>query len=331
MTEILQVVKVNVSEDARNLHLNAVALLGDMYFSFARDGGRMPEWPAGTFGNDRCPDLYTLKQTMALRKKAMELIDIRQNPLPKCKQLLPNIVALWNVDKDSVDTISYFISSFGNPFRNMGVEGQCWIRLLNTALVQLHLLCCYNSLPSGQLQGNHPHTTSMRQLRTKSHEHASLKTSLVSTLILLRSKVTGQASPIVIQPLAQQFVVPVENVKRKTKLSAFNTQLGRTFRCANSNHLPVSYLQRGECIMCKNSTLNLCEACNVRLCTNSNASKKRKHFAVEAGMLLDDHCQYSCFKLFHYQEELLLGNENDAAHDAGGGVGDAAGGGVVYV
>ncbi len=105
-SEIMQVVKVNFAVDVQMMHLNALKLLADLYLCFVKNEADMSNWPSDTFGKGKFPDLFTLKQTIALRGNALDLIDRNGQPLPKCLRLIPSLGSTWNNSKGPVDSIS---------------------------------------------------------------------------------------------------------------------------------------------------------------------------------------------------------------------------------
>jgi hypothetical protein len=152
----------------------------------------------------------------------------------------------------------------GNPFKTIDAEFQCWIRLLNTAFVQTHLLTSVNSVNAVHLAQGTNHFASVRAIRqsSHSHDHASLKTTMISLENLLRSKVivpaAGQQQQI---PIEAQFVPPSRGSWRNQK---FNTPQGVQLRCDTSQHLP-EVSTRAECFICCNISTTICVKCNVVL------------------------------------------------------------------
>jgi hypothetical protein len=318
-TEILQVIRVNVTQEQRRVHFNAVKLLADLYFGFAKDGGVMPQWPTGTFGKDRCPDKFTLDQTIALRTQALALVISQGKPLPNCSHLLTTLAAIWNSHKTSVDTISSYIASFGDPFRTIGPEMQCWIRLINLAIVQSHLLYSNYSLARNHLQLGNRHFHSMRHLRNSSrtHDNSSAKKSLSNLLDILRTK--GHVEPQqqfgpLQHPVQVEFVLPGPKSKRKTILRQFNTASGVIYRCERGGHIGIIKMRQAHCIICTLTTHFFCSKCNVYLCGISNAGRTRKRGRV-ASIDGEAYTTFTCNGIFHSVDHLESVEEEEEEHE----------------
>lgn len=217
-------------------------------------------------------------------------------PLPKCKRFIPSLVDMWNVQKDDVDTTSWYLGSLGAPFKNINAEMTCWLRLINTGLVEVHKLKCNSSLSVDKLFT--ADFSSMRNLRqhSHSHDHASLKSTLINVLSVLGDKLgavhhTSTAALSAGLAGARSFVVPGATAKAKTKIKAFLSTDDQNFRCKSLGHFLNSRHKAQACIVCPAKAMNYCVRCCVHLCCHPTKS-------AAAG----DENLKSCFEVFRSEE-----------------------------
>lgn len=283
---IVRIVKVKVSPQIIAIHRHTLVTI-DRHFmrSYYSQDEDVPPW------KDMClstmvPDIHTLQQTIALRRKCFALVLQRREPLPKCKSLLPTINIDWNSHKGTWDTISFYLAELVVKFMHLQAEPLCFVRVLMMAIIQVHLLSLWMKVDASHLAPNSNHYKSMVHLRNavKTHQRNSLKSSVFKMLEAVTLRL-GQPIGGNKRKSESSFQVPEKKMHIDNKRNLFNSVDGCKFRTETGRHFPESEKRSDTrnrsraCIVCKALTAHFCGKCKSAMCIKPLDGEPRSCYA----------------------------------------------------
>ena len=227
-----------------------------------------------------CVDMHSLQQSLNIWETCNQMFfgELRQQPFPRIKAIIPSLIAYWNHTKGYVDVTSRCLTIGHMPLHHISIEASLWMRVIKLALLQ-----AFSASKCLEV------SKSLRQIKTvdalykKQRSHMSFEFFLGNIAIgAFRNSAaqfydsahnsteqSGAAHDTMTQSGSSVAICPPfkPGTKLLTRIKYFGSPEGVALRTTNVDHIPEDSQVSKMCINCQQKMTKFsCKTCDVYLC-----------------------------------------------------------------